>query len=111
MKPIPPEALAPIPLTIPDGAPFSRWDDGSVRVTGTRIHFWLVARMLLGGEACEEILESLPTLTRAQVEGIAAFVQGNRAEVDEHLRILTEHEDIIERHIKAEQAHRTLILG
>ncbi len=111
MKPIPPEALEPIPLTIPEGAPFSRWEDGSVRVTGTRIHFWLVARMLLAGETCAEIVESLPTLESAQVEAIAAFVQANRAEVDEHLRILTEHEDIIERHIKAEQAHRAMILG
>ena len=87
--------LDPLPLDIPPGLPLQREADGSVRVSGTRVHFWLVARCLGAGDSVADVVSHFPALSASDVQALARFTKRNRSQVEEHLRILEEQERVI----------------
>lgn len=58
---------------------------GAVRVGETRVRLASVLHLHREGATPEEILESFPSLTLAEIYGAIAYYLHNRSEVDAHL--------------------------
>src|SRR5262245_57037199 len=72
-------ALKPTPL------PLTNWDDGSVRVTGTRVTLDVIVGADRGGATPADITRMFPTVTLDAVYAILAWVLQNKEEGDAYL--------------------------
>lgn len=93
----------PIPLAIPADGPMVRWPDGSVRIVGSRVHFWLIARCLLAGESESSVAADFTAVSPEQVHAVNCYIQGHMAETAEYLRVLEAQEAAITDAIEAWQ--------
>ena len=72
-------------FTFPDTVPLTQWDDGTVRVIGSRVTLdTLVARFEVG-DTFEEIHEGFPTVSLAQINAIIGWYLDHKAEADEYI--------------------------
>jgi uncharacterized protein (DUF433 family) len=86
-------ALNPTPV------PLTKWDDGSLRVTGTRVPLDTVVYAFRTGATPEEITQRYSTVTLEAAYAIIAWVLLNRAEVDEYVaKREAEHQAMQEEH-------------
>jgi len=72
-------------FTFPDSVPLVQWEDGSVRVQNSRVTLDTIVGRMQRGDTAEEIHESFPTVSVAQINGILAWYFANKAEADEFL--------------------------
>jgi uncharacterized protein (DUF433 family) len=76
----------PAPFEIvAEAPPLAWWDDGSVRVGGTRLTLDIVVEMFLTGASPEYIAWSYPPLTVAEAYAVVAFYLRHRDAVDAYL--------------------------
>lgn len=66
-------------------SPYIDQSDGALRIAGSRISLSSVVAGFQEGESPEQIVQSFPTLTLAQVYGAIAFYLDNKNLIDEHL--------------------------
>lgn len=66
--------------------PLQAWDDGSVRVAGTRVPLETVLALFNGGVPPEEIARRFDALRLADVYSVVAYYLDNRDAVDAYLR-------------------------
>lgn len=85
----------PIPLHIPEGVPLYRDERGTVRVSNSRVLLDIVVGEFTLGSDAEEISSQYTTVSAAVVEGVLAYYQANKGEVNEYLRIRRERGDKI----------------
>ena len=85
----------PIPLHIPEGVPLYRDERGTVRVCNSRVLLDIVVGEFTLGNDAEEISSQYTTASAAVVEGVLAYYQANKGEVDEYLRVRQERGDKI----------------
>ena len=88
-------SFEPIPLAIPADGPMVRWPDGTVRIGGSRVHFWVIARCLLAGESEAAVAGELVAVSLDDVHAVSCYIQGHMAETVEYLRALEEQEAAI----------------
>jgi uncharacterized protein (DUF433 family) len=61
-------------------------EHGKIRIGDTRVLLELVIHAFQQGETAEGIIDSYPTLKRADVYAVIAYYLTHRAEVDEYMR-------------------------
>lgn len=76
-----------MPLVIaPEAPPLTALDDGSIRVSGTRMPLEILVRSHAeGGLSAEQICEKFPRLALADVYAVLAYYHRHRAEVEAYL--------------------------
>ncbi len=67
--------------------PLTLWDDGSIRVKGTRLLIDMIVGAHNRGECPEEIFESFPSdvYTVADIYSIIAYYLQNKSKIDKYL--------------------------
>jgi uncharacterized protein (DUF433 family) len=68
-----------------DRVPLEKWDDGSVRVTGTRLHYYVFLDIYLQGDTAEGLLEAFPFLDRGTVHQLLAYYHQHQDAVERWL--------------------------
>jgi uncharacterized protein (DUF433 family) len=73
-------------INFSETVPLVQWEDGSIRVRGSRVTLdTIVARMQLG-DTVEEIHKGFPTVSVAQIKEILAWYFDNKPDADDYLR-------------------------
>ena len=62
--------------------PLEKWDDGSIRVSGSRMHFNIMIRLYRQEGSVEGLREALPDLTLPVAHRLVAYYLAHREEVD-----------------------------
>ena len=65
-----------------DPVPLEKWDDGSVRVAGTRLHYNVVVRLYQAEGTVEGLLVALPDLEIGAAHRLVAYYLEHRDSVD-----------------------------
>lgn len=87
----------PIPLEFDEReVPLCRWDDGTVRVVGSRIPFGTIAHRFRAGDNAADITDGFPSLSGGTVEALIAFCARHSREVDAYLSDLDRQEQRIQ---------------
>lgn len=68
-----------------EAPPLAMDEHGAVRVGGTRVLLDLVVHALADGASAEEIVESYPSLTLADVDATITYILRHRDRVDEFM--------------------------
>ena len=73
-------------IIFPDEVPLTQWENGTIRVIGSRVTLdTIIARMQVG-DTPEEIHEGFPTVTLEQINAIIDWYFNNQVEADEYLQ-------------------------
>lgn len=88
---------------IADPPPLHEDPPGTIRVGGTRVTLDTVVYAYEGGDSPEEIVESFPALTLAQVFGALAYYHQHREEVRRYLERREREASDLQREIEASQ--------
>ena len=99
-------------FTFPETVPLTPWDNGSIRVGGTRVTLDTVIARFQVGDTPEEIQSGFPSLTLEQVDATIDWYLNHKAEADEYLEEgRREAEKILQRleSTPEYQAHRALL--
>lgn len=94
-----------LPLTTRP-VPLTRLENGTLRVTGTRIPLELIVRHYNAGETPEQIVEAFDSLRLSDVYTLVGYYLDNREAVDDYVRRMDELGDEMERKIKSESPLR-----
>ena len=73
-------------IIFPEGIPLVQWQDGTIRVIGSRVTLHTIIGRMQVGDTPEEIHEGFPTITLTQINTIIDWYLNNQIEADEHLR-------------------------
>ena len=69
----------------PQIIPLTQWEDGTIRVGGTRVLLDIVVHEFNEGRTPEEIVISYPTLKLAEVYGVITYYLDNRDQIEAYL--------------------------
>ena len=72
-------------FTFPETVPLTQWDNGSIRVGGTRVTLDTVIARFQVGDTPEEIQSGFPSLTIEQVNATIDWYLNHKAEADQYL--------------------------
>jgi len=100
-------------FTFPETVPLTQWDNGSIRVGGTRVTLDTVIARFQVGDTPEDIQDSFPSLTVQQINASIDWYVNNRAEADEYLEHQKAEAERILQRLESDpeyQAHRQLLL-
>jgi uncharacterized protein (DUF433 family) len=101
---MPSPKLHQMPATlIAEPPPLHEDPRGTIRVGRTRVTLDTVVYAYEGGDSPEEIVESFPVLTLAQVFGALAYYHQHREEVRRYLKRREREADDLQREIEASQ--------
>jgi uncharacterized protein (DUF433 family) len=89
---------APLIETIP----LTRWDDGSIRVTGSRVTLDLIIMEFNEGFTPEQIIQDFRTLRLDDVYAIITYYLRHKNELDEYLQVRDQEEEAIFQEHEAE---------
>jgi len=73
-------------FNFPETVPLNQWDDGSIRVIGSRLKLDMLVHCFQVGDTLEEIHEGFPSVNIAQIRAILGWYLAHKAEADEYLR-------------------------
>jgi uncharacterized protein (DUF433 family) len=65
--------------------PLKQWDDGSIRVGGTRVKLEIVITAYNLGESAEEIAYSYPSVSVSHAYAVIAYYLRHKADVDAYV--------------------------
>lgn len=83
--------------------PLTQIEDGTLRVTGTRIPLERIIECYQEGYTPEHIVEAFDTLRLADVYAVIAFYLDHKEEVEEYIRVQDRKADEIRNRIEASQ--------
>lgn len=66
--------------------PLAQWEDGSIRITGSRVTLDSILRQFKLGATAERIQDSFPSLTLPEIYGAIFYYLENIEAVEEYLR-------------------------
>lgn len=66
--------------------PLIQWDDGTIRIKGSRLKLDYIIHQFKAGATAEQIQDSYPSATLRDVYGAIFYYLQNREAVDEYLR-------------------------
>lgn len=70
--------------------PLSKWEDGSIRVKGTRVLLYLIVQAFQNGDTPEHIVQSYTSLKLADVYAVLAYYLQHREEIDHYIAWIEE---------------------
>ena len=73
-------------FNFPETVPLNQWEDGSIRVIGSRLKLDMLVHCFQVGDTLEEIHEGYPWVNIAQIKAIIGWYLDHKAEADEYLR-------------------------
>ena len=87
-------------------APFEQWSDGSVRITGTRVHLYLILHYYKQGASAEEINYSFPAVSIKQAQAVIAYYLSHQSELDAYLQRQEEEEAAFMNQLEADPKYQ-----
>lgn len=72
-------------FNFPDTVPLVQWEDGSVRVQGTRLLLAMILTAFQQGYTPDEINDSFPSASVTQIQAVIDWYLVNKAEGDAYL--------------------------
>ena len=73
-------------FTFADTIPLTQWDDGTIRVIGSRVTLDTLVHRFQIGDTFEEIHEGFPSVSLEQINLIIGWYLDHKAEADEYLQ-------------------------
>jgi uncharacterized protein (DUF433 family) len=89
-------------INFPETVPLAYWDDGSIRVGGTRITLDTIVHRFQVGDTPEYIQDGFPSLTLTQINDTIAWYLNNKVEADEYLEERDAEAEKIRQRIESE---------
>jgi uncharacterized protein (DUF433 family) len=87
-------------------APLTLWEDGSIRITGSRVPIDTVIHHFKLGATAEEIGCKFPSLELTDIYGAIYYYLAHREEVEEYLREQETLSDAVQQRIEAEPQYQ-----
>ena len=87
-------------------APFEQWDDGSVRIAGTRIHLYLILHNYKQGASAEELNHRFPALSLEKARAVIAYYLDHQSELDAYLQRQDEEEAAFMKQLEADPKYQ-----
>lgn len=66
--------------------PLTRWEDGSIRIAGSRVRYEYVVDLFKNGASAEHILEVFPSLRLKDIYGALFYYLDHTEAVEEYLK-------------------------
>jgi uncharacterized protein (DUF433 family) len=88
--------------------PLTEWDDGSIRVTESRVPLDAIVHEFKLGATAEQILHSFPSLTLRDIYGSIFYYLSNTEQVEEYLRGRERRADEVRRFFDSRQDTKSL---
>lgn len=73
-------------IIFPEEVPLTQWQNGTIRVIGSRVTLDTIIGRMQVGDTPEEIHEGFPTVTLEQINTIIDWYLNNQVEADEYLQ-------------------------
>ena len=96
-------AAAMIQLALTQTTPLSQEGDGTVRITGSRVTLDTIIGAFQKGATAEQIKDSFPSLSLAQIYGAIAYYLEHESAVEAYLRERVVEAESIRRVIESQQ--------
>lgn len=77
--------MSSIQFNFPDTVPLVQWDDGSIRVQGTRLLLAMIVTQFQQGYTPDKINNSFPSASVPQIEAVIDWYLNNQLEADAYL--------------------------
>jgi len=74
-----------IRINFPENVPLVQWEDGSIRVQGTRLLLVILVARFQRGDTPKRIHNSFPTVSVTQIEAVFDWYLDNQPEADAYL--------------------------
>ena len=87
-------------------APLTHWEDGTIRITGSRVPIDTVIYHFKLGATAEEIGYKFPSLRLADIYGAIYYYLANRDEVEEYLSQQEAEGDAVQQRIESDPEYR-----
>lgn len=87
-------------------APLTQWEDGSIRVAGSRVPIDTVIYHFKLGAAAEEIGYKFPSLQLADIYGVIHYYLTHREEVEDYLRGQEAEADAVQQRIESDPQYK-----
>ena len=72
-------------MNFPDTVPLVQWEDGSIRVQGSRVLLGIIVSAFQQGDTPKKIHNSFPTASVAQIKAVIDWYLNNQSEADAYL--------------------------
>ncbi|HKU75363.1 MAG TPA: DUF433 domain-containing protein [Pyrinomonadaceae bacterium] len=72
-------------FNFPDTVPLVQWEDGSIRVQGTRLLLAMILTSFQQGNTPDEINDSFPSASVTQIQAVIGWYLDNKSEGDTYL--------------------------
>ncbi|CAN5178735.1 hypothetical protein BH18ACI2_BH18ACI2_25530 [soil metagenome] len=92
------ETTQAVPLTI--------WEDGSIRLAGSRVTLDSIVYQFNLGATAEQITDSFPPLALADIYAVIAYYLTHRAEVEEYLLRRESEGDAMQTHLESDSQYQ-----
>ena len=92
-----------IQLTLTQTTPLIQEADGTVRITGSRVTLDTIIGAFQKGATAEQIQDSFPSLSLAQIYGAIAYYLNHEADVESYLRERRAEAESIKHEIESQQ--------
>lgn len=86
--------------------PLIVWEDGSIRVTGSRVTLDSIIQSYQLGETPEQIAGNFPSISLADIYAAITYYLTHTAEVDEYLREREREADEMQQRIESDPAYQ-----
>src|SRR5215510_5636146 len=90
-------------LVLTQTAPLTFGDDGTIRITGSRVTLDSIIHAFQHGATAEQIQDSFPSLTLREIYGAIAYYLEHQEQVDAYLQAQTQAADETRRAIESRQ--------
>jgi uncharacterized protein (DUF433 family) len=77
--------MSSIRFNFPDDVPLVQWEDGSIRVQGTRLLLAMIVTAFQQGDTPEEINDSFPSASVTQIKAVIDWYLNNQSDADAYL--------------------------
>ena len=77
--------MSTMQFNFPDTVPLVQWDDGSVRVQGTRLLLAMIVTAFQQGYTPDKINNSFPSASVSQITAVIDWYLNNQSEADAYL--------------------------
>lgn len=93
-------------IIFPEEVPLTQWQNGTIRVIGSRVTLDTIVGCMQMGDTPEEIHEGFPSLTLVQINTIIDWYLNNQVEADEYLMEQEAEAERIRQEIESEPEYQ-----
>jgi uncharacterized protein (DUF433 family) len=86
--------------------PLTQWDDGSIRIAGSRVPIDTIIHHFKLGATAEEILYRFPSLGLSEIYGAIYYYLTHREEIDQYLQYQEAEADAVQSRIESDPEYQ-----